>query len=294
MKIKQKNYPYPVLNFFNKISEEINFSCTLDLEEIPELDIVRFKVSYVLNNEILKTLIEQKKAIFALHLECPSTMKRVLLKTNSYEDEFEVPLKDLNKSVDVNFFILSNEDIKNYKNVEVDPYSEGLSFDLSKGDILAIGLPETFDIEKEPLVETNSIFELVPTDKSDAKPIEVDLSADKIRIHLPKKDFELMNQIHSETFYRADSLLVAIYYTPAIVEALYMVKNMYDERDEDQIDIIRDNIWYRSLKARLYHINLNIEELPSNNLLGIAHQMLDNPNKKAMDYFLNVISEEDI
>lgn len=294
MKIKQKHYPYPVLNFFDKTPEEINFSCTLDLEEIAELDMVKFKVVYSLNNKVLETLIEQNKATLGLHLECPSTMKRILLKTNSYKDEFEVPLKDLNKTIDVNFFILASDDIKNYENIEVDPYSEGLSFEVNKGDILAIGLPETLEIEKEPLVETNSIFELVPTDKSDAKPIEVDLSSDKIRIHLPKRDFELMNQIHSETFYRADSLLVAIYYTPAIVEALYMIKNMYDERDEDQIDIIRDNIWYRSLKARLYHINLNIEELPSNNLLGIAHQMLDNPNKKAMDYFLNVISEEDI
>lgn len=293
MKIKQKRYPYPVLTFFDKTPEEIHFSCQLDLEEMSEYDAIKFKVTYSLKNEILAKLIIQNKAVFGLHLECPSTMKRILLKTNKLVDEFEILLKDINKNVDVNFFILANEDIPNYTNIEVDPYSTGMIFNISKGDTLAIAVPETLEIEKEPLVEANSIFELVPTKMANAKPIEIDLSSEKIRIQLPKEDFDLMKQIHSETFSKADSLLAAIYYTPAVVEALYMIKDIHADDNEAQIDEIRDTTWYKSLKVRLENMSLDIEKLEGN-LLGIAHELLENPNKKAMNYILTTLEEEDI
>lgn len=293
MKIKNKHYPYPVLTFFDTELDDIKFSCELTVVEVVEEDVLKFKVKYSLENKKIIELLEINRAVFGLHLECPSTMKRVLLKSNNFTDEFEIPLKELNKTIDVNFFVLANEKISNYQNLEVDAYSEGLTFEVSKGEILAVAPPEIIEIEKDPIVEINSIFEIISTKEKKIKAIEVDLSSEKIRIILRQEDFDMMNKIHSITLQKADAFLIAMYYTPAIVEALYLVRDAYLSSDEESIDEFRDTAWYKSLKVRLEQINLKIEELPQHNLLGIAHEMLINPNRKAMNYLLLKLEEED-
>ncbi|QUW20483.1 hypothetical protein JSQ81_11485 [Sporosarcina sp. Marseille-Q4063] len=284
MKIRPRRYPYPVITPFEITNEKYDFSCKLTMEENIELSILHLNVDFQIKNAVLKKLVQEKKAIFALHLECPSTMKRLLFKTNNPQDSFEVAIADLNKTVDINFFILADVAIQDYTNTEIDPYSEGFTFELVKGDLLAIGPPETLELEKEPIVEMNSIFELIPTHDKNAKPLMIDLSSDKIRIHLPKESFEMMSYIHAATISRADTILAAIYYTPAMVEALYQIRDAYTSEDDMRVEDIRDTAWFKSIRARLHHINIDIEHLPSDNIIGIAHEMLDDPNQKAMAY----------
>lgn len=284
MKLRYRNYPYPVITPYEVTDDNYTFNCDLTIDEDVQLGILRFHTTFFLKNKVLQQLIEQEQALFALHLECPSTMQRHLFTSFSTENSFELNVSMLNKTVDINFFILANTRIENYENVDVDKYSEGFNFTLTKGDTLAIGVPETLEIEKEPIVEINSIFEIVVTNDKNAKPLTIDLSGDKIKIHLTKDNFELMAHLHKATASKADIILAAIYYTPAMVEALYHIKEVYDAYDDMRIDEIRDTAWFKSIKSRLYHISVDIENLPSNNIVGIAHEMLDDPNKKAMKY----------
>lgn len=292
MRIRPKHYPHPVLTYFEEEIKDLKFSCELSLEEDVELDILRLRVNYSLENMELMELIQKKSAIFGLHLECPSTMKRILLTTNNKSDEFEVQLKDLNKTIDVNYFILANEKITDYKNETIDPYSIGLSFEVSKGEILAIAPPEVLEIEKDSLIDLDSIFQLIPSEKKNGKPIEIDLSREKIRISLPTADFEKMSQIHNLTLKKADSFLTAIYYTPAIAQALYTIREVHLSGVEESLDEIRDTAWYKSIKQRLFKLQFTIEDLPETDLFGIAAEVLDNPNKKSMDYLLKKLEEE--
>jgi len=284
LRLRQRNYPYPVLTPFEVADKNYKFNCDLVVEEEVQLSILRFQTNFILKNKVLQQLINEEKAVFALHLECPSTMQRLLFTSFSPKDTFEVNVSLLNKTVDINFFILANSDITGYENIEIDKYSEGFSFSLAKGDTLAIGVPETLEIQKEPIIEMNSIFELVITTNKNAKPLTIDLSGEKIRIHLTKANFELMAHLHTATLSKADTILAAIYYTPAMVEALYHIKEVYEARDDMRIEEIRDTAWFKSIKARLHSISIDIESLPSDNLVGIAHEMLDDPNKKAMLY----------
>lgn len=279
-----------MLTPFEAENDEYDFSCELKLEEDIELSNLEFNVDFQLKNEKLSMLIQEEKAIFALHLECASTMKRLLFTTTKKQDCFEVNTEDLNKSVDINFLILANTDIFDYTNIEVDPFSEGFSFELVKGDLLAIGPPETLDIEKEPIIERDSIFEIMPISNKKAKPLMVELNSNKIGIYIPKKNFETMSFLHESTLSKADTVLVAIYYTPAMVEALYYVRDIYNENDETEIDAIRDMSWFRSIRARLHHIGVDIEQLPDDNIIGIVHEMLEDPNQKAMKYILEEFS----
>lgn len=284
MRIRPRHYPYPVITPFEVTNEKYDFSCKLTMEENIELSILELHVDFQTRNTMLKKLIEENKAVFALHLECRSTMKRLLFTTTNQQDLFKVAVADVNKTVDINFFILADATIHDYTNTEIDPYSEGFMFELVKGDLLAIGPPETLELEKDPIVEVNSIFEIIPTNDKNAKPLMIDLSSDKIRIHLSKENFDMMSYIHTATVSKADTILSAIYYTPAMVEALYQIRDAYTSRDDMRVDEIRDTAWFKSIQARLHHVNIDIEYLPSDNIIGIAHEMLDDPNRKAMAY----------
>lgn len=293
MKVRPKHYPYPVITPFESENNYI-FSCNLKLEEDVELDLMRFKVHYTLKNKTIQNLIDKGLAVFSLHIECPSTMKRLLLSTDRKANEFEVSIHDLNKTVDINFFILAKKTISNYENSELDPYSKGFEFELEKGDLLAIGPPETLEIEKEPLIEMNSIFELVPDMGKNAKPLSIDLSDSKIRIQLPKENFDQLSYLHGATTAKTDTILAAIYYIPAIVEALYLIRAAHQSRDDSWIEEIRDTAWYKSIKTRLHHIKISVDSLPEENLIGVAHEMLDDPNKKAMNHLQELLEGVDL
>lgn len=292
MKVRPKHYPYPVITPF-ETDKNYSFSCNIELEEAIELDLMRFKVNYSLKNKTIQNLIDQGLAVFALHIECPSTMKRFLLSTNQKSDEFEVSIHDLNKTVDINFFVLANEAIPDYENSELDPYSAGFEFELEKGDLLAIGPPETLEIEKEPLIEVNSIFELIPSMDKNAKPLSIDLSDSKIRIQLPKESFDQLSYLHGTTSVKTDTILAAIYYIPAMVEALYHIRAAHQSGDDSWVEDIRDTAWYKSIEVRLHHIKVDIDALPEQNLIGIAHEMLDDPNKKAMNHLQELLEGGD-
>lgn len=292
MKVRPKYYPYPVITPF-EFDKNYSFSCELELEEAIELELMRFKVHYNLENITIQKLIDQGLAVFALHIECPSTMKRFLLTTNQSIDEFEVPINDLNKTVDINFFVLANEIIPDYENSELDPYSTGFKFEIDKGDLLAIGPPEILEIEKEPLIEVNSIFELIPSFDKKAKPLSIDLSSSKIRIQLPKESFDQLSYLHGTTSAKTDAILATMYYIPAIGEALYHIRAAYQSKDDSWVEEIRDTAWYKSIEARLHHIKVNIDALPEQDLIGIAHEILDDPNKKAMNYLQELLEGGD-
>lgn len=292
MKVRAKHYPYPVITPF-EFEKNYSFSCDLELEEAIELDLMRFKVHYTLKNKTIQHLIDQGLAVFALHIECPSTMKRFLLSTNQKSDEFDISIHDLNKTVDINFFVLANKTISDYENSELDPYSAGFKFELEKGDLLSIGTPETLEIEKEPLIEVNSIFELIPSMDKNAKPLSIDLSYSKIRIQLPKESFDQLSYLHNTTSAKTDTILAAIYYIPAMVEALYYIRAAYQSGDDSWVEEIRDTAWYKSIEARLHHNKVDIDALPEQNLIGIAHEMLDDPNKKAMNHLQELLEGGD-
>lgn len=282
MKIRPKHFPYPIVTPFD--TEEHTFLCELEMEEDAEFELLRFKVNYIMKNKTIKSLIDQGLAVYGLHIECVSTMKRILFTTEREQDEFEVSINDLNKTVDINYFVLADAKIINYENSELDPFAADFSFELDRGDLLAIGPAETLEIDKDPLIEVNSIFELVPTTDKSARPIQIDLAHNsKIIIQLPKDSFDQVLYLHENNSSEADSILVAIYYIPALVEALYYIRNAYQTNDDTTIEEIRDTAWYKSIEVRLSALNIDITKLPEENLIGISHDIMKNPSKQAMD-----------
>src|SRR5688572_29395017 len=76
MKLKSRNFPHPVLN---PVTDDFKTSYYVaSIKEFQEnaSDLV-FLVEFKLKNSTLKKLIEIQKAIYNVHFECNSTMKRI-------------------------------------------------------------------------------------------------------------------------------------------------------------------------------------------------------------------------
>ena len=155
MKIKHRHFPYPVLSPY---SDDIVGD---PLEAIIECEIIdsnlRFTAKFHLENNTLRDLIASKQAVYGVHLECTSTMKRFFKKSQIAKFTFDIEQKFLNNQVNINFFVVAEEDIAAYKNDNFHDDFEGVTFNVKKGDQLAFAETVKMNIEKEPVAKTNSI-----------------------------------------------------------------------------------------------------------------------------------------
>src|SRR5699024_8008041 len=147
MKVKERHFPYPVLadfsDDFNKSSYETDIDYTINRDQFV------LNVKHALNNEELAKMIEDGKAEYATHIECPKTQKRLLNTSNIQHQEVILDAADIENKIEVCTFVIATMSLSNYTNSDFDVDYEGYVFNLNKGDILAIGHDYNISVEKE-------------------------------------------------------------------------------------------------------------------------------------------------
>ena len=145
-----------------------------------------FDATLKVNDPALIELVKSQTAEYALHIECQATRYRALYASFSEQFEFQIPANTLDGPVEICSFVLASQDIPTYTNPGFHKDYSNFSFLVHKGDTLAVGPDRTFIAEKkiDPLRRIPSIFIVVPDEKPDAPPLDVDTSGDKVRILL--------------------------------------------------------------------------------------------------------------
>lgn len=277
MKIKHRHFPYPVLSPFSDDILGAPLKTKVEVESID--DDLQFTVSFRLENETLRELISTQRAIFGVHLECSSTMKRFFEKSTQPNFIFNIPQKLLNNTIDINFFVVANEDIYAYHNLDFHGDFAGVDFNIQKGDQLAFAETVKMNITKEPIAKTNSIFELAINNLDSAPHIAVDF-LEKIVVSVPKMAYEEITNLRGFIGRDVDQLLISIYYVPALIEGLYYIS---ESIESDQLHFIESTVWYRSIAKRLETLGKNIEQLhQEDNLPNLATNILDNVNERTL------------
>ena len=83
MDIRRRLYPYPVLS--NTTDDYINSSFNMDLQPYKGLREICLSISLQLDNEEIRQLIVNGKAEYVIHIECPYTSYRTVIKTDETE-----------------------------------------------------------------------------------------------------------------------------------------------------------------------------------------------------------------
>src|SRR3954452_9823142 len=105
MQIKPRSYPHPVLSHFGD-----DILATVFMPVVPvkgAKNAYVFDAIFKTNNEDLLSLVEQKKAQYAVHVECNQTRYRSIFTGTDERFSFEIPASMLDGRVEVCSFILA-------------------------------------------------------------------------------------------------------------------------------------------------------------------------------------------
>lgn len=294
MSIKHKHYPHPVLR-----SQYIDVDPDF-IESFYEVDIqnklsenkeqIELAVTFDLKNTTLNRLIFQNKAVFVLLFVCESTSTRFLKYTYESEKVFNIPTKNLNNTVMIQPYILAEEDIRDYKNEDTIELLKKMSFDVKRGDILAIATNYELYIEKDPVLEVDSIFDIIENKNKNADQFAVDPAGTKIKIHLPSEVYQKV-EIMTKYSGLTSKILISLIYLPAVINALEYMASL---AESEQI-ALKDYSWYRTLETKLIDLKLGNElsTIDSSKVLEIAHQIMELPNTQALEALDKILLEKE-
>lgn len=275
MDIRYKLYPYPMLAADMDDYTDSSFTFTVATEK--EIREIKFSFQLDLQNEGLTNMIQNGKAEYLIHIECPQTCYRHAIKTTDSTYIHRIPERDLNGRVSICAFIVAKEDLPTYYNHMFNEDYGGMSFSVDRGGILAIGGQYTLTIVKdtEELAKIPSIFTICKRAADSDNGIEIDMDGDKIAVTLSSDSFGRYKNLASELKYQP--AFHSMFIMPALI---YVFETLHREG----IDNYNDKRWFIALNKTLSksNVTLNAETLDNTPSYTLAQKILDMPVDRAL------------
>lgn len=293
MNITKRLYTYPVL------SEERDdyIDSIFDAEVQYKMNGVNnllFNFDIEMDNKDLQSMILEGEAEYVIHIECANTSFRTAIHDISNHVSKEIPIGRINGRIEIIVLMVTKKDVHHFRNSNWDDDYEGISFELSKGSILAYKNIPAIDIVKnyEELNSASSIFKVYKRLTNESKPMEVDLSPAQIGIGLGLKEYEIYSRFCDKEEFQP--ILNSMIVFPALV---YVFEEL---KQDNGIDNYSGRNWYISL-ARAYEkrgVGLENELLNTDKTsIQLAQEAMELPLKAALrkfvDLFENSEEEED-
>lgn len=282
MQISLRQYPHPVLSYNS--DDFVNSDFQASLKNTKTHSSYVFDAYCVTSSEGINQLIKEQKAKFAFHFECQTTRYRKVFSSFNSEFSFNLLAQDIEGKVQICAFIIAVEDLDNYKLEEFHPDYEGYSFQIKKGDILAVDAERLFFAEKEidPLKRIPSIFSIQPNRSEDAQAIEVDSSGNKIIIKLSPDNFDYYKTISLNSSFQP--ILSSLIVIPALVSIIETIRN-----EESYIDF-EECRWYQVILLRLkdFGIEIGTHSFEQESTISIAQKLIGDPLSQSFSALMNL------
>jgi hypothetical protein len=284
MKVKNKLTPYPILYAYNDNYLESSF--TVDIQANCIFGEVYISIDFVLNNVGLQKLIDDNKACFTVHIECPSTSYRTKIDSKDINIELKLDSKDLKDKIEVCTFIIATDDIIDYQNEKFHYDYHDYKFNIERGNILAIGIGKEFTIQKNnnDLENLPSIMKIFKKTDVRGGTISVDTDdSDYILIGVCEELFEKYYSLGKNKFKHTILSLVLL---PALVIVLTRMK--YADDDE------KDKKWFNVIESLLNSNDIEVEDLDIQNkeksVLTVAQMIFSDPINRSFDELESIIT----
>ncbi len=280
MQIKPRSYPHPVLAHFTDDIVNSVFQPAVTVKGNKNAYV--FDAVFKTNNPDLLQLIAEKKARYAVHVECTQTRYRDIFRSDAEQFSFEVPAGMLDGRVEVTSFILASEALDQYRNESFHPDYAKLTFRVSKGDTRAVGHDREFAAEKksDPLRKVPSIFSIVPDDATDATLMDIDTNGAKVRVTLSRSNHDAYLTLKADQSLHA--ILSAAVIVPALVTVIDEIRRAGTEKG---IEAYKNRRWFLVVARRLREIGIDPENPDTflDSSLRIAHEMLGQPLSASLE-----------
>lgn len=279
MKIKYKHFPHPVLADFLNDFASGSFNSKINVSASD--NIYNITAEFQLEDDDIKGYINNNKAEFAVHVECPFTYYRSIFSAEDSLLEFDIPARLLEGRVEISSFVTAADDIDNYKSSNFKDIFKKFSFEIDKGDILAVGNQISFEAEKDTDAVKNipSIFAVEAHPDENASALDVSTNSEKIIIFLPEKSFNTYKTLRQDP--NLNSVLASIIVTPVLTEIIEDFKNGEGEILLDS----QSHRWFRVLNKKLKEIGIDLKNSDTFNESSVAvvQELIGSPAEKALD-----------
>jgi len=264
MKLSSRSYPHPVVGNRDDVPGAA-FQAALEMSS--DKQAIYIDATVKCSSKTINTLLKKKDASLVLHVECSNTLFRRVFEFADGEYRAQIPADYLNDSVEVNVFAKANRNLSGYKVDAAHPDYGDVTFDVEKGNILAIGEGQVFYIDSnfDSLSPIGSIMEIHEAHQDGDLPMRVDYNGAKIQIQLSKKDFADYKFL--KTMDGVSVALTTAIVLPVLLEAIHITQ---DDHDNDDVR------WVRALRLRIESMGLKLEAEP----LELAQQILELPVKR--------------
>lgn len=284
MDIKYRLYPYPVLADFNNSYENAEFSVKASMS-IDGFDIM-IRAEASLTDDMLRTMVENGKAVLLYHLECAQTGYREIKTTDKFEYSIPISSSKLAGELHLCPFVVANEDLRGYYNPNFNShYSDPINVD--KGWLLAVGKQHNWTVKKDmqDLLKSSSPFRILPNmDESQTQMVVEYESDDRIRIKLRPDDYALYKSMRKDP--RLKDILNSSIVIPALVYVLGQLQRSDSDENEANFAL---RPWYISIKEALSkNFNKDITKIKDENAFELAQKLLKTPVNSALENLANV------
>ncbi len=282
MDIRHRLYPYPVLS--DTTSDYINSSFDMDLQVTKGMREICFFISLKLINNEIEQLIADGFAEYVIHIECPHTSYRTVIRTDEYEIKKNIPEHKLNGKVTVCAFIIAKNIISEYYNSAFNEDYDGMSFLLNRGNIIAIGGQVNIEITKEveELSKIPSIFTICRCAEDVDDSMKIDITGEKIAITLCNRSFE-----NYKILTGIPSMLPVLHSMLIVPTLIYTFETLKKEG----ISEFEDLRWFKSVERTLRNNDMILNEGLLDNIPSyeLAQKSLDLPIDRA---FVALVSQD--
>ena len=280
MNINNNIYPYPVLSDYNTdyINSSFEVDYTIRDRGFQTKDLL---AEFKLENVEIAQMIREGRLAYGLHVECPMTSYRKLLKLNDNETKITINIDTdkMRNKLEVSGFIVSNEEIGEYSNKDINHEIYGENYiikNIEQGSIIAATLTQSVDIETDDN-DFEQISSIINVGESTEDLMSVDMDGDIIIVKIPKEEYKLYVKLSGTDF---SDIIMTSTILPSLVYILDMMK---DGRGDT------DLVWYKTIEKKLSIKDIDVMDInESHSGLELAQMILESPLERA----LNKIDQE--
>ncbi|WP_339252958.1 hypothetical protein NSQ43_03215 [Sporosarcina sp. FSL W8-0480] len=274
--------PYPVLNKENDNYQSSKFEVELKAEK--SFGQVSLEMFCTLENEGIERLIAEGKALYVMHIECPQTSFRSIVKSSLPNISTKISDHQLRGKMEVRPFVVAAATINNYTNVQLNDFYRELPLTFEKGNMLATADAIEIILHEEDTETQNlpSIITVRRVEKSEYMSIQ--MSSDQILIELPKEIYDKYAEYAGS---RLKDTILATVFTPCLVDVFHTLK-------EDNTGY-EDYKWYQVLEQIFDNNNIPFTQVLDGTVpvIQAVQLVLRNPLGKSFKEIEKLIKEED-
>ena len=265
-----KAFPHPVLREDSNDYENCAFQATL-IPEIVRGGTVAFEASFMLSEKRIAALIGQRKAAYAVMVDCPMTHVRVFHKTHDLHMRVELPRGAVHDRTEARAYIVAERLIPKFRSPSMNDEFSNARFDIVPGDVLAICPPQVTVFDTPP-IPIGAVIAIVQADIPTPS-FAVSLEHEIIRIQMPAAEKRKFDFAHRKSGPLLPHIFLG-FHLHAVAEALRVMK-------EDEATY-GNKKWFRVIKAACDNANppVVIENLDGPGFLREAQRLLRYPLEK--------------